>query len=76
MTAAKYIYERESEIVVDMLGDIGGFNDIVTILLSMMLSRYSSIMFEGRLVKGTKVDDESEKRRRNNSQNGFLRVVQ
>ena len=42
-----------------MLGDIGGFNDITTIFFVLMMGRYSQVMFEGRLVKGTKVEEET-----------------
>ena len=76
LSSSKFVHTREVEKFVDVLGDIGGFNDIVTIFFAIMMSRYSQIMFEGRLVKGTKVEEESRQKKRNSSTAAYLRVMQ
>ena len=38
-----------------MLGDVGGFNDIVLIVLTLVMDRYTRKMFEWQLVRESHV---------------------
>ena len=75
LSSTKHLYSREAESILETLGDIGGFNDIVTIFVFLIMGNYTQTMFEGRLVKGTKFE-EIERKYRYNAGVGHLRNMQ
>ena len=75
LSSSKNLFERQAESWLDLLGDVGGFNDAVTIFFVFVMAKYTETMFEGRLVKGTKVE-EIQKKHRKNTGAGHLRGMQ
>ena len=47
------VLERSRYNYWDALGDIGGFNDGLVLLLKLFMTRYSSMMFEHSIVQGS-----------------------
>ena len=47
------IMERKRYNFWDALGDIGGFNDGLVLLLQIFMGKYSALMFESSIVQGT-----------------------
>ena len=48
------IMERKRYNCWDALGDIGGFNDGLVLLLKLFMARYSSAMFDHSIVQGSR----------------------
>ena len=50
-----YIHERKSETVLDVLGNIGGFNDAILLIVGPLMLYYSSLQFSIAIPQGTPV---------------------
>ena len=73
LSPSKFKHYREVERLWDLLADFGGFNDIVAVIFGFLLSRYTTVMFEGKIVKGTKIEAKSKAKDYNSN---HLRVIQ
>ena len=47
------VMERKRYNLWDLLGDIGGFNDGLILVLQIFMSKYSALMFEHSIVQGS-----------------------
>ena len=65
LSSSKFKHYREVERIWDLLADFGGFNDIVAVMFGLMMSRYTTIMFEGKIVKGTKIESKASAKDKN-----------
>ena len=46
LSSTKYIHERKSNTYLNWMGDVGGFNDAICLILSPLVFYYSSKMYE------------------------------
>ena len=56
LSASKNLLKRESETIWAVLGDIGGFYDILCIAGNLLLSFYSGTIFENNIAKNSIID--------------------
>ena len=56
LSASKNLLKRESETIWAVLGDIGGFYDILCIAGNLLLSFYCSTIFENHIGKNSLID--------------------
>ena len=46
LSNTKYVHERESDTVLNLFGDVGGFKEAIEILVGPLIFYYSSTMFD------------------------------
>ena len=55
MSNNKHIHERKSQTILNIVGDIGGFNDAILLLFGPLILIYSSKSFDLSVPKGQPV---------------------
>ena len=55
LSSNKYIHERKSQTVLNIIGDVGGFNDAILLLFGPLILLYSSKKFDLSVPEGAPV---------------------
>ena len=55
LSSNKYIHERKSQTVLNIIGDVGGFNDAILLLFGPLILLYSSKKFDLAVPEGAPV---------------------
>ena len=56
LSSGYYAHRRQAENILDVLGDIGGLHDILSIAFSFLLSFYGTLAFKSHIASHNEVD--------------------
>ena len=70
------VMERKRYNCWDALGDVGGFNDGLVLVLQIFMARYSSMMFEHSIVQGAHYRKKGLNRDKEANRNKLVRKLQ
>ena len=71
LSSGSYEYRRQTENIWEVLGDIGGFYDILSIGVSFIISFYSQEVFESYVASQQEIDHGSLQKTKSHYSNDF-----